>query len=244
MAGGGFRARRQRDRPPRVCCAPRGPRAGYARRGRWLAVSAGKPRPIRSLPMGHYVRSMLLAVTTYALLACAVDSPRAQTSSQPANPTAPKVLNIVGSEPSVIGNFPGVRGGTGSHEGIANEFLTAIDPRGEVIPRLAAETISVETGTWRVNPDGTMDTIWSIRPNVKWQDGFPFTADDLLFTYTAYKDPSLPSFYGVALDLMTSAEVIDPLTFAVHWSQPYFQANLAPGLDPMPRHLLEAAYLN
>ncbi|HZT06094.1 MAG TPA: peptide ABC transporter substrate-binding protein [Chloroflexota bacterium] len=194
--------------------------------------------------MGHYVRSMLLAVTTYALLACAVDSPRAQTSSQPANPTAPKVLNIVGSEPSVIGNFPGVRGGTGSHEGIANEFLTAIDPRGEVIPRLAAETISVETGTWRVNPDGTMDTIWSIRPNVKWQDGFPFTADDLLFTYTAYKDPSLPSFYGVALDLMTSAEVIDPLTFAVHWSQPYFQANLAPGLDPMPRHLLEAAYLN
>jgi peptide/nickel transport system substrate-binding protein len=156
----------------------------------------------------------------------------------------PKVLNIVGNEPIVFGNFPGVRGGTGNREGtITNEYLTIIDPRGEVIPRLAQETISADKGTWRLNADGTMDTIWKIRPNVRWQDGQPFTTEDLLFTYTAYKDPALPSYYGAALDLMTGAEIVDPVTFAVHWSRPYFQADLAPGLDPMPKHLLESLYL-
>jgi peptide/nickel transport system substrate-binding protein len=41
---------------------------------------------------------------------------------------------------------------------------------------------------------------------------------------------------------MTSAEIVDPLTFVVHWSQPYAEADKAPGLDPMPRHLLEDLY--
>src|SRR5688572_5362947 len=35
-------------------------------------------------------------------------------------------------------------------------------------PQLAAELISVERGTWRINPDGTMDTAWKLQPNVKW----------------------------------------------------------------------------
>jgi peptide/nickel transport system substrate-binding protein len=122
--------------------------------------------------------------------------------------------------------------------------LTATDPNEEEVPRLAQEVISVENGTWRVNPDGTMDTIWKLRPNVKWQDDVPFSADDLLFTYTAFKDPALPSLFGEALKLMTSAEVVDPLTFVVHWSEVYAGAIKAPGLDPMPKHLLEELYLN
>ncbi len=185
----------------------------------------------------------MVVMIVLVLAGCAPAAQHAPASAPSASPAGPKILNIVGSEPTVLGNFPGVRGGTGSREGIPNELLTVIDPQGEVRPRIAQETISIEKGTWRINPDGTMDTIWKIRPNVKWQDGQPFTADDLLFTYTAYKDPALPSFYGAALELMTSAEVIDPLTFVVHWSRPYFQANLAPGLDPMARHILEPAYL-
>src|ERR1044071_6691162 len=130
-------------------------------------------------------RIIVLPVLVVALAACAPAAPGASTSAQPATsaaPAGPKVLNIVGTEPIVIGNFPGVRGGTGAREGIPNEYLTMIDPRGDVIPRIAEETISVEKGTWRINADGTMDTTWKLRPNVKWQDGQPFTTDDLLFT--------------------------------------------------------------
>jgi peptide/nickel transport system substrate-binding protein len=153
-----------------------------------------------------------------------------------------KVLTLVGRE-GVIGNFPGVTGGGGGRGFFVLDYLTATDPNEEEVPRLAQEVISVENGTWRVNPDGTMDTIWKLRPNVKWQDGAPFSADDLMFSYTAFKDPALPSLYGEALKLMTSAETIDPLTFVVHWSEVYAGANKAPGLDPMPKHLLEELYL-
>src|SRR4029434_26844 len=145
------------------------------------------PRPASRDPgryaMDRFARSVSLAVVVVVLAGCATASPGGATSAAPpTSPAAPKVLNIVGSEPTVVGNFPGVLGGGGGREDISRELLTAIDPRGEVIPRLAQETISVENGTWRINADGTMDTIWKIRPNVKWQDGHPFTADDLLFT--------------------------------------------------------------
>ncbi len=167
----------------------------------------------------------------------------AGSASQPGQNAAPKVLTLQGRE-GVIGNFPGVTGGGGGRNIFVNDYLTATDPNEEEVPRLAREVISVENGTWRVNPDGTMDTTWNLRPSVQWQDGAPFTADDLMFTFTAYKDPLLPSLYGEPLKLMTSAEVIDPLTFVVHWSQVYAGANKAPGLDPMPRHLLEETYLS
>ena len=194
--------------------------------------------------MERMTKVILAIAIAVALAGCAPSAPGGSTSGAPASQAAPKVLNIIGNEPLVIGNFPGVRGGGGGREGqITNEYLTMIDPRGDVIPRLAEETISVEKGTWRINADGSMDTIWKIRPDVRWQDGQPFTTEDLLFTYTAYKDSALPSYYGAALDLMTGAEIIDPQTFAVHWSRPYFQADLAPGLDPMPKHLLEPLYL-
>jgi peptide/nickel transport system substrate-binding protein len=197
--------------------------------------------------MLSWFKGISLAVLAVTLAACASGpgAPSASTSAQPevTKSSAPKILNLVGNEPIVIGNFPGVRGGTGAREGIPNEYLTMVDPRGEVIPRLAQETISVEKGTWRVNPDGSMDTTWKLRPNIKWQDGTPFTIEDLMFTYTVYKDPAMPSYYGAALNMMTAAEVVDPQTMVIHWSKPYFQANLAPGLDPMPRHILEPVYL-
>jgi peptide/nickel transport system substrate-binding protein len=123
-----------------------------------------------------------------------------------------------------------------------HDYLVVQDTRNSWIPRIAVEQLSVEKGTWRINADGTMDTAWKIRPNVKWHDGTPFTSADLLFTFTAFKDPDLPSRYGEALALMQSAEAPDPQTFIVRWSGPYASADQAPGLNPMPNHLLEETY--
>src|SRR5439155_15412577 len=92
--------------------------------------------------------------------------------------------------------------------------------------------------------DGTMDTIWRLKPNVKCHDGTPLTSHDLMFTFTAFMDPDLPSRYGEVLRVMESASAPDPLSFAVHWTRPNAQANEAPALNPMPRHLLEDTYRN
>jgi peptide/nickel transport system substrate-binding protein len=196
------------------------------------------------------MRLMHRSIAVWALLcllaACAPAPQGTVGTSSGALPpqrAAPRVLTLAGRE-SVIGNFPGVTGGGGGRNIFVNDYLTVTDPNEEEVARLAQEVISIENGTWRVNPDDTMDTIWKLRPNVMWHDGVPFTAEDLMFSFTAFKDPALPSLYGEALKLMTSAEVLDPLTIVVHWSQPYAAAIKAPGLDPMPRHLLEELYLN
>src|SRR6266545_2209505 len=76
---------------------------------------------------------------------------------------------------------------------IVNSPLVALDPRGEARPLLAAELPSRDNGTWSVNPDGTMETVWALRPNARWHDGQPVTVGDFAFALRVYKDESVPS---------------------------------------------------
>jgi len=185
---------------------------------------------------------MLLAF----LLACAAPVPRqASTGGESsAAPRAPKIMTLVANE-GYVTDFPGVMGRRpGGIEWILHNYLVLRNDRDEFVPQLAVEQISVDKGTWRVNADGTMETTWRIHPNVKWHDGTPFTSADLLFTFTAFKDPELPSRFGSALREMESASAPDPQTLVIHWRRPLATANEAPALNPMPKHLLEEAYLN
>ena len=125
---------------------------------------------------------------------------------------------------------------------IPSNQLAVLNDRNVWVPQLAADLPSVPGGTWRMNPDGTMDTVWKLRPNVLWHDGTPFTSQDLLFAFRLGKDPEVPNNVGPALAMMESAAAPDPLTLVVHWSTPYTFADQAPGLEPLPSHLLEAVY--
>src|SRR5207248_11211846 len=98
------------------------------------------------------------------------------------------------------------------------------------VAQLAVEQISVEKGTWRINPDNTMTTIWRIHQNVKWHDGTPFTADDLMFTFDVMKDPDVPNTVAAGVRILQRAEQPDPYTFVIHWEGPYVDADQAPFL--------------
>jgi len=124
---------------------------------------------------------------------------------------------------------------------IAHEHLYA--ERGDEILSRLAEVPSVEKGTWRVNPDGSMDTTWRIvSPNIKWHDGTPFTADDMVFTYEVYKDSDLPNQSQPVMAMMKSVEAPDSLTFIVHYSSVFVDGDRPGGLYPLPRHLVEEQY--
>ena len=160
--------------------------------------------------------------------------------------TTPKTLTIgIQREPTdFYGVGSGAGGGVSQVPPIGLDTLVIQNAKGEYLPQLAAEMISLEQGTWRVNPDGTMDTAWKLRPGVKWHDGAPFTAADMVFTATVRKDPESGIRNFGRLDLVQSASAPDPLTFALHWSGPYVDANQALDLEPLPRHLLEDTYRN
>lgn len=161
-------------------------------------------------------------------------------------PATIKTLSIgIEGELADFYGFGGIRGGGITQvPPIALDTLTVQNGKGEYQPLVAAEQLSVDKGTWRVNVDGTMDTSWKLRPNVKWHDGIPFTADDMVFTLAVRKDPAVGARNFGRLDLVQSADAPDPLTFVIHWSAPYVDANQALDLEPMPRHLLEDAYVN
>jgi len=159
----------------------------------------------------------------------------------------PKMLTIgIRAEPALMNSSYGAPGGGANGVSavldILNNYLMVQVESYAWEPQLAVEGISTDRGTWRLNPDGTMDTIWRIHSNIRWDDGQPFTADDLVFSFEVYKDPALPTTIGVPMSLMESVVAWDSQTLAIHWSQPFVQADRAPGLIPMARHLLEQVY--
>ncbi|MBM2811099.1 MAG: bac 5 protein [Chloroflexi bacterium] len=192
------------------------------------------------------------ALIALLLAACAPTTapsqPGPSSSALAEVPRAPKTLTIaVLAEPQSLHQdlSPGTTtSGNRQVHLITHNYLVVRDGNMKRVPQLAQELISVDRGTWRVNPDGTMDTTWKIRPNVKWHDGAPFTSADLLFAFTVYKDREIPANISASVRAMASAEAPDPITFVVHWSTIFADADGAIGLIPMPRHLLEDTYRN
>jgi peptide/nickel transport system substrate-binding protein len=99
--------------------------------------------------------------------------------------------------------------------------MTGIDPEGKIFPVLAAELPTIDNGEVVINDQTkAMDVTWKMRQDVKWADGMPVTAEDVLFTYEAAGDPT----NGFALpgsDLVTGIDKIDEYTFIVHFSSTY-----------------------
>lgn len=115
-------------------------------------------------------------------------------------------------------------------------------------PRLADELPSVENGRWLVFPDGRMETTWTLRTDARWQDGTPFTADDLLFSMRVARDRQVSLSSEPAYRAVARAAAPNPHTLVVSWSQPYIHADrlftrvTGSRVLPMPKHLLEPAY--
>jgi peptide/nickel transport system substrate-binding protein len=99
--------------------------------------------------------------------------------------------------------------------------MTGIDPQGDIYPVLATELPTLDNGDLVVDEQaGTMDVTWKMRKDVTWADGKPVTADDVLFTYEAVKDPT-NGFAIPGLDLVTGIDKVDDYTFVVHFSAIY-----------------------
>ncbi len=97
--------------------------------------------------------------------------------------------------------------------------------------------------SWEVSDDGLVFT-FHLRSGVKWHDGEPFTADDVLFTYQKLIDPNVATPYGADYEIVEKAEVLDPLTFRVTYKEPFAPALESWSMGIIPRHLLEGKDIN
>ena len=81
--------------------------------------------------------------------------------------------------------------------------------------------------------------VFELREGVKWQDGAPFSAKDVLFTYELINSPQVVSPYTSSFRMVKSVEVVDDLTLKVIYKEPYFKALELWMSGILPYHLLK-----
>ncbi len=91
--------------------------------------------------------------------------------------------------------------------------------------------------SWDISPDGLVIT-FHLRSNIRWHDGHPFTAEDVLFTYQLTIDPKTPTAYAGDFLKVKKAEALDAHTFRVTYDKPFAPALMSWGSAILPKHLL------
>ena len=99
---------------------------------------------------------------------------------------------------------------------ITLEPLASFNNDGELLPFLAAEIPTKENGG--VAADGKSVT-WKLKPDVKWSDGTPFTAEDVVFTYKFIANPKVGAVSAGTYDVVKSVEAVDQHTVKVNFKE-------------------------
>ncbi len=128
--------------------------------------------------------------------------------------------------------------GTKDQEGsrIFYEPLAGWDNDGNLVPFLAAEIPSKENDG--LAEDG-FSVIWKLKRGVKWHDGTPFTADDVVFNWEYARNPETAAV-SIASYKDVKVEKIDDFTVRVNFAKPTpFWADAFVGTNGMiiPKHL-------
>ncbi len=98
--------------------------------------------------------------------------------------------------------------------------------------------VSAMAESWQFSAD-CLELTWRLRRDVKWHDGRPFTADDVMFTYQVMINPKTPTAYKEDFLAVKHAEVLDPYTFRVTYAKPLAKAIQSWSMWILPKHLLE-----
>src|SRR5438093_12724640 len=121
--------------------------------------------------------------------------------------------------------------------------LALSDGHGDPRPYLAEVLPQLNTDSWRVNADGTMDTVWRLRAGLTWHDGAPLTAEDFLLGWRVYTAPGLTAYFRPSpQELVEAVQALDERTLLIRWRTPYAGAAavVLEELDPLPAHLLQS----
>jgi len=194
-------------------------------------------RPIAALVAG----TTLIA----CLAACSQQGPQAGVGPGGGNSwTKPGVLRWAGnSEPDtmnpVVGNFQIDTDLAMFWAG----FLFNWSDQNQLVPELATQVPTLANGG--ISADGLSIT-YHLRRGVKWQDGAPFTADDVIYTYQQVNNPAnfVGSTVGYDPTYIRSIQKVDDYTIVIHLARkwaPFVNNFLTMGSTPycvLPKHIL------
>jgi peptide/nickel transport system substrate-binding protein len=120
-------------------------------------------------------------------------------------------------------------------------YLFIYDDKNQVVPELATESPTLANGG--ISRDGLTIT-YHLRKGVTWQDGAPFGADDVKFSWQAVMNPNNNVGTRVGYDDVTSIDTPDQQTAIVHLKRafaPFVNTFFTMSSSPYPvypKHLL------
>jgi len=129
--------------------------------------------------------------------------------------------------------------------------ITATDVYSEMVFSLVMETLlEMDLATqelvpllaerYEISPDKLVFTFY-LRKNVFWQDGKPFNADDVIYSFERIMDPKVDSAHLRVYYLdCVEAKKLDDYTVRFRWRVPYFKSlEMLGGLPIVPKHILD-----
>ncbi len=135
----------------------------------------------------------------------------------------------ISSSPSRLNPLLATDSASGEISGWIFNSLVEYDKNGKIIPRLAK--------SWKFKDDKTL--IFKLKRNIKWSDGKPFSADDVVFTYQLITSPKVFTPYADEFRYVKTVEKLDNFTIKVTYKQPYFKALNTWMTSIVPKHILE-----
>jgi peptide/nickel transport system substrate-binding protein len=119
---------------------------------------------------------------------------------------------------------------------LAYEPLIGFDAEGAMVPVLAQDVPTVDNGG--IARDG-LSTLWRLKRNVVWQDGQPFTAADVVFTWEYAADPATTATSLGAWQRVLRVERIDSHTVRIVFARPTPHWAEVGSSAIIPRHVFQ-----
>lgn len=190
-----------------------------------------------------------------AVAGCAPATPGTAERSAPSEPSASAaadrtlVMLARGEPPSFAMRAFQSAGGNSNSYMVFNATLDEVDEGGTPHPVLAEALPRLNTDTWRVFPDGRMETTYRLKPDLVYHDATPLAAGDFVFAWRVYATPELGTSTSLPVGLMEEVSAPDSRTLVIRWRRPYPGAGVlgarsqTEGFQALPLHLMEQAYL-
>jgi peptide/nickel transport system substrate-binding protein len=187
------------------------------------------------------------------LLVCLLTGACFATAPPPQPPAAGEELARAGEISGRYGGYLAV--GERAEPKTLNPVLASDSVSREILGRTVADLIEINRASqqtepalaksWKLSPDGRSFTL-QLRRGIRFSDGHPFDADDVVFSFQLYTDEKVNS---PQRDLLVidgkplTVTKIDQYTVRFTLPRPYAAAErLFDGLAMLPRHLLEKPY--
>ncbi len=179
--------------------------------------------------------TLLAIISILTLTSC--QKPAAIISEGTADPNGILKLNL-GAEPTVLNPILYTDAASGGVVDLIFNGLFKVNNQLELIPDLAT--------AYTLGDDGKTYTFF-LKKNVLWQDGKPFTAEDVAFTMSKILDPATntvrrPQY--IINGKPVRFKVLDPYTIQAILPEPFSPFLVSMAIGMLPKHLLDGQNIN